>query len=379
MSIERFEMERYQSRYWHLVDYDLSESGVLPMTIRELLGPAADADAFISGMSLGYPLSEGSHETRANIADWYPDATAENVTVMNGGSEANFLTLWSLLSSGDRLAFMIPNYLQGYGLGRHFGRNTDTFRLRLRDGRWALDVDGLNAAVGKKTRAIMVCNPNNPAGSVLSEDEMDAVVAAADRVGAWIVADEIYRGAELRTDVASPTFYGRYDKVVVTSGLSKAFAMPGLRLGWVVAPPKMIRRIWNHHDYTTLAPSMVSDRLAALAMLPEVRESILARTRTIIRANYPVLDAWLRTHEGLFTWVPPVAGAIQYVDYDLPIRSSALTERFREDRSVLLVPGEHFGLKRGLRFGFGFDIEYTLKGLSLVDEVLAELTSAAEA
>jgi aspartate/methionine/tyrosine aminotransferase len=374
MSIERFEMERYQSRYWHLVDYDLSESGVLPMTIRELLGPAADAEAFISGLSLGYPLSEGSHETRANIAAWYPDAQPENVTVMNGGSEANFLTLWSLLSESDRLAFMIPNYLQGYGLGRHFGRNTDTFRLRLSDGRWALDLDELNASVGKKTRAVMVCNPNNPAGSVLTEDEMDAVIAAADRVGAWIVADEIYRGAELDTDAATPTFYGRYDKVVVTSGLSKAFAMPGLRMGWAVAPPKMIRKIWNHHDYTTLAPSMVSDRLAALAMLPDVRESILARTRTIIRANYPVLDAWLRTHEDLFTWARPIAGAIQYVDYDLPIRSFELAERIREERSVLLVPGEHFGLKRGLRFGFGYDIEYTLKGLSLVDEVLAELT-----
>ncbi len=374
MKIERFEMERYQSRYWHLVDYDLSESGVLPMTIRELLGPAADAEAFISGLSLGYPLSEGSHETRANIAAWYPDATAENVTIMNGGSEANFLTLWSLLSAGDRLAFMIPNYLQGRGLGRHFGHSIDTFRLRPGDGRWALDVDELNASVGKKTKAIMVCNPNNPVGSVLSEEEMDAVIAAAERVGAWIVADEIYRGAELNTDLASPTFYGRYRKVIVTSGLSKAFAMPGLRLGWVVAPPKVVRRIWDHHDYTTLAPSMVSDRLGALAMLPDVRESILARTRTIVRANYPALDAWLGTHGDLFTWSPPVAGAIQYAGYDLPISSEALAERMREERSVLVVPAEHFGLKRGLRFGFGYDIEHTLKGLSLVDEVLAGLT-----
>ncbi len=374
MNIERFEMERYQSRYWHLVDYDLSESGVLPMTIRELLGPAADAEAFISGLSLGYPLSEGSHETRANIAAWYPNATAENVTVMNGGSEANFLTLWSLLSAGDRLAFMIPNYLQGRGLGRHFGGSTDTFRLRPGTGRWVLDLDELNASVGKKTKAIMVCNPNNPVGSVLSEEEMDAVVAAAERVGAWIVADEIYRGAELDTDLASPTFYGRSRKVIITSGLSKAFAMPGLRLGWVVAPPKVIRRIWDHHDYTTLAPSMVSDRLGALAMLPDVRESILARTRTIVRANYPALDAWLRTHEGLFRWARPMAGAIQYAGYDLPIRSEALAERLREERSVLVVPAEHFGLKRGLRLGFGYDIEHTLKGLSLVDEVLADLT-----
>jgi aspartate/methionine/tyrosine aminotransferase len=374
MKIDPFEMERYQSLYWHTVDYDLSESGVLPMTIRELLGPAADAEAFVAGTWLGYPLSEGSHETRANIAAWYPEADAEHITLVNGGSEANFLTLWSLLGPEDRLAFMVPNYLQGQGLGRRFGRAADRFRLRQDDERWALDVDELNAVVGKRTKAIMVCNPNNPTGHVLTEDEMDAVIAAADHVGAWIVADEIYRGAELNTDVASATFYGRYDKVVVTSGLSKAFAMPGLRVGWAAASShKMIRRIWKHHDYTTLTPSMVSDRLAALAMLPDVRESILTRTRTIIRANYPSLEGWIRTHEDIFTWVRPGAGAIAYVTYDLPIRSTELVERIRLDRSVLLVPGDMFGLTKGLRFGFGYDIEHTLKGLALVDDALSEV------
>ena len=104
---------------------------------------------------------------------------------------------------------------------------------------------------------------------------MDAVVAAADRVGAWIVSDEIYRGAELDTDETSPTFWGRYDKVVITSGLSKAFAMPGLRVGWIVAPADLIPKIWERHDYTTLTPSSIGDRLAGFAMQPVVRENIL--------------------------------------------------------------------------------------------------------
>ena len=373
MDIDQFAMERYQSLYWHLVDYDLSESGVLPMTMRELLGPASDADAFLAGTSLGYPLSEGSDETRSNIAAWYPEATAPNITVVNGGSEANFLTVWSLLEPGDRLAFMIPNYMQGWGLGRHFGKATDTFRLRMRDTGWALDVDGMIRTIKNKTKIVMICNPNNPTGHVLSEGELEAVVTAADRVGAWIVADEIYRGAELDAEVSSPTFWGRYDKVVITSGLSKAFAMPGLRVGWAVSTPEMIERIRQRHDYTTLSPNMISDRLAALAMYPDVRESILTRTRTIIRANYPSLLGWLETHEGIFDWVRPVAGAIQYVKYRLPINSTELVERIREERSVLLVPGDMFGLKKGLRFGFGFDMEKTMKGLALVDEVLAEI------
>ena len=124
------------------------------------------------------------------------------------------------------------------------------------------------------------------------------------------------------------------------------------------------------HD---LAPSAISDRLAAFAMLPEVREAILARTRAIVRTNYPRLEAWLETHRDIFTWERPHAGAIAYARYDLPIKSFGLAERFRTERSVLLVPGDMFGLKKGLRFGFGYDIEHTLKGLSLVDEVLADV------
>ena len=374
MDLDLFTMERYQSLYWHDVEYDLSESGVRPMSVRELLGPEADAESFMA-TTLGYPLSEGSLETRANISQWYPGAGVENITVANGGSEANLLTLWTLLNTDDHLAFMVPNYMQGRGLGRAFGKRVDTFRLRQSDGHWHLDLDELRGAVTKKTKVVMVCNPNNPTGHVLSESEMDAVVAAAERVGAWIVADEIYRGAEVDLDTSSPTFWGRYDKVVVTSGLSKAFAMPGLRIGWMVAPQALIPRIWERHDYTTLTPSMLSDKLCAFAMAPQVRENILARTRGIIRANLPSLEAWIATHDDIFTYSRPAAGAIAYLDYDLPIRSSALVERIREQVSVLLVPGEMFGLKKskGLRFGFGYDIEHTLRGLARVDEVLGQV------
>jgi len=370
VDIELFSMERYQSLYWHQVEFDLSESGVAPMTIRELLGPDVDAEEFLL-TKLGYPLSEGSIETRTNIAQWYEAASPEHVTIVNGGSEANFLSLLALLDPGDRLAFMVPNYLQGVGVGRAIGRGTDTFGLKLMDGRWALDIDELERAVGEQTKVIMVCNPNNPTGSVLTEDEMGAVVRVADRHGAWIVADEIYRGAELDDDVTTPTFWGRYERVVVTSGLSKAFAMPGLRVGWAVAPPDTIARIWERHDYTTLTPGMVSDRLAALAMAPDVREAILMRTRSIIRTNYPRLEGWLSSHADTLEWVRPMAGAIAFAKVKLPGSTTALVERIRREQSVLLVSGEMFGIDNGIRFGFGYDIEHTLKGLSKIDELLA--------
>lgn len=372
MHIDLFEMERMQSLYWHEVEYDLSESGVSPLSIEELLGEELDPAAFL-GKKLGYPLSEGSDATREQISRWYPGAGVSNVTVVNGGSEANHLTLWTLLEPGDRLAFMVPNYMQGWGLGRHYGEATDVFRLRLAGDRWALDLDELAAAVGPKTKVVMVCNPNNPTAHVLTPEEMTAIVDAASRVGAWLVSDEIYRGAEVQGNDVSPTFWGMYDKVVVTSGLSKAFAMPGLRVGWAVAPQELIEELWVRHDYTTLTPSMVGDILAGVAMKPRNRKWILARTRKIIRRQLPRLEEWLATHEDVFRYVRPVAGAIAYVEYDLPIASTELIHRIREEQSVLLVPGDVFGLDKGIRFGYGYDIEHTLKGLARVDETLSSL------
>ena len=372
MRIDTFEMERMQSLYWHEVEYDLSESGVQPLTVRELLGERGDAQTLLDS-ALGYPLSEGSEVARERIAQWYPGCRRENVTIVNGGSEANFLTLWTLLEPGDRLAFMVPNYMQGWGLGRHFAGRTDTFELRLggNEPRWALDPDELDRAVTDRTRVIMVCNPNNPTGHVLTAPEIEAVVEAAGRVGAWIVADEIYRGAEIDTDETSPTFWGRYDRVVITSGLSKAFGMPGLRIGWAVAPEGTIRDIWTRHDYTTLTPGKVSDELAAVAMEPERREWILARTRGIMRRQLPPLEDWIHSHDDVFRYARPAAGAIAYVTYDLPQSSMELIDRIRTEQSVLLVPGDVFGLDKGIRIGFGYDIEHTLKGLARVDEVLA--------
>jgi aspartate/methionine/tyrosine aminotransferase len=322
---------------------------------------------------LAYPLSEGSLLTRERIANWYPGASAGNVTVVNGAAEANYLTLWTLLEPGDRLAFMVPNYMQGWGLGRHYGEGTDVFNLRLKGDRWSLDLDELDRAVTEKTKVVMVCNPNNPTGHVFDEQEMSAVVDAAARVGAWLVADEVYRGAEVGTDQTSPTFWGRYDKTIITSGLSKAFAMPGLRIGWAVAPADVISAIWQRHDYTTLTPGKVSDELAAVAMEPGKREWILARTRRILDRQLPRLEEWLQTHDDIFHYVRPRAAAIAFVEYDLEIDSIDLIDRIRMEQSVLLVPGGMFGVGRALRFGYGYDIEHTMAGLARVDEVLAEI------
>jgi aspartate/methionine/tyrosine aminotransferase len=375
MHIDKFEMERMQVLYENAVDYNLSESGISPIKLSELLDGQGDPEIFLN-QELCYPEAIGSLLLRERIAQFYPDCKPSNITVINGGSEANYVSLWTLLEKDKRLAFMVPNYMQGWGLGRAYAEGVDIFHLVLREEngqrRWALDVDELRQVVTPKTNLILVTNPNNPTGAVLTEDEMEVVVETARGVGAWILADEIYRGAEVEGDT-SPTFWGRYEKVVVTSGLSKAFALPGLRLGWAVAPEEMIEQIWIHHDYVTTTPGLLNDRLAAIAMEPVRREAILARTRKIIQANLSAMNEWMTEYSHLFHYTPPVAGAIAYFDYDLPINSAALIDRLRKESSVLLVPGEHFGLDKGIRTGFGYDIQKTLKGLTLMADMVQKL------
>ena len=375
MRIETFRMERMQCTYENEVDYNLSESGVLPLKIEELLSPEQLAE--LPAYALKYAQANGSPELRENIAQWYPGATADHVTVTNGGAEANYMVLWSMLEKRDRAAVMLPNYLQTWGLARAYAGRADAIWLKeqKQDGkpRWGLDLESLERAVSKKTKLIVITNPNNPTGGVLTEEEMEAVVRAARGANAWLLADEIYRGAEVQGSGLTASFWGRYDKLLITSGLSKAFGMPGARIGWIVGPPKMVATLCSYHDYLTLTPTYVSERLARIALEPPRRNQLIERTRSILRRQLPRLESWIHKHDDIFSYIPPVAGAIAYPRYKLPISSIALMNRVMKEQSVLIMPGEFFGMGKYLRLGYGYDLDYTLRGLARVDEVLNAL------
>lgn len=381
MKIGQFKMERTQCLYENEVEFNLSESGVSPLSIAELLPEPAERTA-LQAAPLRYPHSIGRESLRANVAAFHGLGDVGRVMVTNGGSEANYTTLWGLIEPDDRVAFMVPNYLQGLGLGDAWGKTVDRYRLVMKrdhagNHRWQLDLDSLAEAVTRRTRTIVVTNPNNPTGAVLTETEMDAIVDAADRVGAWIIADEIYRGAESDDAPLSPTFAGRYDKVVVTGGLSKAFGLPGLRIGWIVAPRRLVRHLCRYHDYLTLTPSYLSDYLADVVMREDNRERILARTRSIIHRNLPAVERWIESHTDVFDYARPQAGAICTVRYHLPVASETLFNRFRREQSVLVTPGAHFGIGKYLRIGFGYDRERTAAGLARLDRPLLQLKALA--
>ncbi len=376
MRIEPFEMERWQSTWEHKVAYNLSESGVHPLSLEELLelpgGDGGLVPAALLDLRLGYAQGNGAEVLRERIALLYPGADLDNVLVTHGGAEANFLTTLRLLEPGNEVVMMLPNYMQTHGLVRGWGASVRGWPLR-RELDWRPDPGELDKLVNKKTRLIIITNPNNPTGRVLGEEYLDAVARAADRVGAWVLSDEIYRGAE-RDGQPTPSMWGRCERLVITSGLSKAYGLPGLRIGWAASPDKeMVHALWTYHDYSTICPSPITETLAIHALEPERRRRILERTRAILNRNLPLLREWVDTQAGLFDYIPSDAGAILWVKYALEVNSSELAERARADESTLIVPGDQFGMDHYLRLGYGPEPEYLVEGLTRLKRVLKRL------
>ena len=276
-------MERWQSTWENSVEYNLSESGVQPIPLRELLRDAPAIERFLDH-PLAYSQGNGTPELRSLIAGMYRDATPDHILVTNGSSEANLLALWHLVEPGDEVVVMLPNYMETWGLVQIFGGQVKPLRLR-EDLRWQFEPDELTGLVTRKTKAIAVCNPDNPTGAVMGDAQRKAVVDAARDADAWLLSDEVYIGAE-REGPRTESIWGGYEKTLITNGLSKAYGLPGLRIGWLAGPPEAIATLWGYHDYTTLTPTYLSDRLAQIAVAPKRREEIFARTRSILQRNY---------------------------------------------------------------------------------------------
>jgi aspartate/methionine/tyrosine aminotransferase len=363
-------MERWQSTYEHRVRYNLSESGVHPMSVHELLQLGA-RDPSILDVRLGYTQSNGSDELRGLIAAHYPGASDASVLVTTGGAEANFAAFWHIMDTDDRAAIVVPTYEQVPGLVESFGGRTAPVRLLESEG-WQPDLDALGAALDRGARFLLVTNPNNPTGASLTDESADRIVELTGRYGAWILADEVYAGAEIG-DRRTPSFWGRHDRVIVTGSLSKAYGLPGLRIGWVIAPPEVVADLWGRTDYTTICPAALSDALACVALDPPVRARIRERTQRIVRENLGLLEGWMSAQGDRFHYRPPDAGAICFTHYQADIGSTAFAEKLRREKDVLVVPGDHFRMDGFIRIGFGVPADYLVAALDLVREAFDEV------
>jgi len=182
---------------------------------------------------------------------------------------------------------------------------------------------------------------------------------------AYIHSDEVYRGSELGGK-ETRSFVEFYEKAIVCCGLSKSFAHPGLRIGWLVANEELIEEIWAHKDYTSLCASVLSQEIAIKIMTKKTRGQVLSRSSEMLNNNLNLFQSWLDSHDGLFTFVPPQAGGMAFVGYKMSINSMELAHKLRTEQSVLIVPGDCYGMDGYLRFGIGSHSDYLSQGLELV-------------
>jgi aspartate/methionine/tyrosine aminotransferase len=371
MTFIPFHLEQWQSEYEQTVDYNLADSGVDPVSVKEMLTSTGSLER-LQELALHYPPVNGSPKLRDLIAGLYHGAERDNVLVTVGAAEANSMVLAALLDPGDEVVVMEPGYRQVWGITQNLGCKVAPYHLDINNG-WNLNFDELEKVVTPRTKLIGVTNPNNPTGKILTEAEIDRIVKIAARHGAWIMADEVYRGTERLTDVETPSFYGRYDRLVATNSLSKAYGLSGLRIGWIVGPKQTVTSAWRRHEYLAISAGSADMFFAELALAEPMRSWLIARTRRVIRAGYSRFDAWVQKYSSLVSIVPPESTALAFLRYHLDLSSFAVADTIRQKANVLVAPGEYFGVDHHLRITHGLKPEFMQDGLNRIGTVLEEL------
>jgi aspartate/methionine/tyrosine aminotransferase len=358
-----FELEYYQSQYEHDVEINLADSSVQCVSTREWL--TNDEQQRLLDTPLYYPMVNGTMELRQAIAERYPGARPEHVLVTIGAAQANSMVAATLLQPGDEVVVVSPGYRQIWGLSHNTGCTVRELQLRSeRD--WRPDLEELEALVTPRTRMVSVVNPNNPTGVAFTDDEMARVVAACDRAGAWLHADEVYAGTERAGGAETPSFWGKYSKLVCTNSLSKAYGLAGLRIGWAVSDAGTIEELWRRHEYAVIAAAAPSMTMAAMALQPDKRAWLIERQRELSRAGHAVLHEWLATQNGRFSVRPSVATAIAFVRYEMPLTSLEFAEHLRRTQSVLVAPGGFLGAEQHLRITLGYQTDKVRRALDRV-------------
>ena len=369
MKFPSFDLERIQSIYENSVEINLTESGIEPLSLKELMNPKELEE--LLNLPLGYGYTQGTPLLRQRISNLYEGADENNVLVTSGSSEAIFLSAVLTVSKGDRVVMMTPNYLSFNGVAEALGAEVDYVPL-LKKEKWEWDLDCLDEAVSDKTKVISVCNPNNPTGSVLNLEQMLKIVEIAGRVGAYLLVDEVYIGAELGSNLTK-SFLGMYEKTIVTSGLSKSYAHPGLRIGWIISGKRFVEEAWAIKDYTTIASSSLSQHIATKVLEPETIAKLRSRTKVLLNKNLETFSKWILPYSNHLSFLKPEAGGFAFVEYDMDINSTELVHDLRKNEGVFIVPGDSFGIDKYFRIGLGHESIGFSKGLDLLSEGLTRV------
>lgn len=373
MKINDFKVEQWMNTYEDDAVYNLGETCVDSLTLRELLELCGeDPEAYLAGLAdkrMTYGFIEGSPDFLEGVAGLFFNVSVTQVIPTNGAIAANHQVIMSLIEPEDNMVSVMPTYQQHYSIPESIGAEVRTLQLNL-DNNFLPDLEELRGLVDENTKMITINNPNNPSGSWIPEDSMREIISIAESVDAYVLCDEVYRG--LSEDGSyMPSVVDYYQKGISVGSMSKVFSLAGLRMGWIVSQDDaVIEACRRRRDYDTISCSALSDLFAGLALAN--KDAIFERNRKIVNTNRRILDDWVKETPEVH-YLKPVAGTTALVYYDKEIPSYELCVKLIKEKKVLFTPGSCFEMEGSVRIGYAFDSKTLKEGLDRFTELLRSL------
>ncbi|WP_434305207.1 aminotransferase [Clostridium botulinum] len=373
MKIKAFKVEQWMNQYENDAIFNLAETCIDSLTLRELLNLAGknfeEYMASLGDIRMTYSHIYGSPNLLKGIASLFQDVKAEQIIPTHGAIGANYQVLITLLEPGDSMVSVAPTYQQHYSIPESMGTEVNILKL-LPENNFLPDLQELKKMVNSNTKLITINNPNNPSGSLIPVELIKQIVDIAKSVDAYVLSDEVYRGIS-EDGSYMPSIVDLYEKGISVGSMSKTFSLAGLRLGWIVSKDdKIINLCRERRDYDTISCGVLDDIFASLAL--ENKEAILERNRKIVMTNRELLHQWVSS-EPRVSYIKPVAGNTALIYYDADMHSYEFCEKLLKETGVFYTPGECFDLDYCFRIGYAFDSKTLMEGLEKTSEFISNL------
>ncbi len=360
MKLLNFETESWMTLHENNCLYNLADSCAKALTFKELYDFVDDKVQFQNHLletTLDYGPIEGSQRLKEGILQLYQRSNIDELAICHGGINGNELVLMTLLDRGDHIISLTPTYQQLYSFPESIGVDVDLIQLQ-EEKQWIPDIEEFSSLIKENTKMICLNLPNNPTGTVLSDDLLEKLVELCRAYHLYLLVDEAYRGLYHEVSISDI-----YEKGISTSGLSKILSTAGLRIGWIkTQDTELIRLINERRDYSIISAGPLNDYLACIVL--EHYQEILKRNRNILETNKKYLEKWLKDNPYV-SCVIPQYGTICFLKYYLPIPSKLLAQRLQDETGVFFVPGACFDCEYHLRFGLANDPKTVEKGLTV--------------
>lgn len=364
MKIIPFQLERYFAKYEFSTKYLLSCSDCEPLQLSEVLEMAnSETLKLWNNLKLAYTESSGHPILKEEIAKLYQTISVDEINVMVP-EEAIFVAMNCILEKGDHVVCTFPGYQSLYEIANTIGCNVSKWKPDYNNG-WKFEVEKLRELIRPETKLVVINFPHNPTGATIAQKELNEIVDLCRQHNTFLFSDEMYRFLEYNKADQLPSACDLFENAISLFGLSKSFALPGLRIGWLSSKNlKLMNAIGDFKDYTTICNNAPSEILAIIAL--QNKQEILHRNLQIISDNLQLLHSFFRKNTHLFHWQSPIAGPISFPKLSEDISISDFCKQLLKQEETMLLPSTVYDFP-GNYFRIGFARKNFSEGLERLD------------